>query len=92
MHNAAVAAADAAACMRACVRACAAACTIDNMNQLINSLEQTQARRIEFPYRNIREYFYTKIRFFAPTLSARLGLAGQICMSYVVYIWPARPF
>jgi hypothetical protein len=31
--------------------------------------------------RNIREYFYTKIRFSTPTLSAFLGLAGQICLS-----------
>ena len=30
---------------------------------------------------NIREYFNTKIRFSTPTLSALLGLAGQICLS-----------
>jgi len=30
---------------------------------------------------NIREYFYTKIRFSTPTLSALLPLAGQICLS-----------
>ena len=30
---------------------------------------------------NFREYFYTKIRFSTPTLSALLGMAGQICMS-----------
>ena len=30
---------------------------------------------------NIREYFYTKIRFSTPALSALLPLAGQICMS-----------
>jgi hypothetical protein len=31
------------------------------------------------PY--IREYFYTKIRFFTPALSALLPLAGQIYLS-----------
>ena len=31
--------------------------------------------------RNIREYFYAKIRSSMPTLSAFLGLAGQICLS-----------
>jgi hypothetical protein len=30
---------------------------------------------------NIHEYFYTKIRFFTPALSALLPLAGKICMS-----------
>jgi hypothetical protein len=30
---------------------------------------------------NIREYFYTKIRFSTPALSALLGLAGKICLS-----------
>jgi hypothetical protein len=30
---------------------------------------------------NIRKYFYAKIRFSTPTLSALLGLAGQICLS-----------
>jgi hypothetical protein len=30
---------------------------------------------------NIREYFYTNIRFSTPTLSTLLGLAGQICLS-----------
>jgi hypothetical protein len=29
---------------------------------------------------NIREYFYMKIRLCTPTLSALLGLAGQMCM------------
>jgi hypothetical protein len=47
-----VAAADPAA---ACMRACAAARVIDTMYQLIYSSAQTQARRIEFSYRNIRE-------------------------------------
>ena len=31
--------------------------------------------------RNIRENFYTKIRTSTPTLSAYLGLAGQIYLS-----------
>ena len=101
MHAAAAAAA--AACMRACV----VARVIDTMYQLIYSSAQTQAWRIEFSYRNIREirrgqkdelgalrpelvlltapnfreYFYTKIRFSTPALSALLGLAGQICLS-----------
>jgi hypothetical protein len=30
---------------------------------------------------NIREYFYTKIRFSTPGLNALLGLAGQIFLS-----------
>jgi hypothetical protein len=30
---------------------------------------------------NIREYIYTKIRFSAPTLSALLPMAGQICLT-----------
>jgi hypothetical protein len=30
---------------------------------------------------NIHEYFYTKIRFSTPALSALLPLAGQICLS-----------
>ena len=30
---------------------------------------------------NIREYFYAKIRFSTPALSALLGLAGQIYLS-----------
>ena len=30
---------------------------------------------------NIREYFYTEIRFSTPALSALLPLAGQICLS-----------
>jgi hypothetical protein len=51
MHAAAAAAA--AACMRACV----VARVIDTMYQLIYSSAQTQAWRIEFPYRNIRESY-----------------------------------
>jgi hypothetical protein len=38
-------------------RACAAACMIDTMCQLIISSAQTQAWKIKFSYRNIREYF-----------------------------------
>ena len=30
---------------------------------------------------NFREYFYTKIRFSTPALSALVDLAGQICLS-----------
>jgi hypothetical protein len=81
--------------LRACVRACAAACVIDIMYQLIYSPAQTQAWRTEFSYRNIRpcpelvlltvpnirEYFYTKIRFSTPALSALLTLTGQICQT-----------
>ena len=43
--------------LRACVRAWLPACVIDTMYQLIYSSEQTQAWRIEFPYRNIDEYW-----------------------------------
>ena len=64
--------------LRACVRAWLPACVIDTMYQLIYSSAKTQAWRIEFSYRNIR---YTKIRFSTPTLSALLGMAGQICLS-----------
>jgi hypothetical protein len=52
VHADAAAAAAAAACMRAC----AAACVIDTMYQLVHSSAQTHAWRIEFSYRNIREY------------------------------------
>jgi hypothetical protein len=51
MHAAAAAAA-AAARMRACV----VARVIDTVYQLFYSSAQTQAWRIEFSYRNIREY------------------------------------
>jgi hypothetical protein len=64
------------ACMR--TRACVVARVIDTVYHLIYSSAQTQVWRIEFPYINIR---YTKIRFSTPTLSAFLGLAGQICLS-----------
>ena len=40
----------------ACIRACVVARVIDTMYQLIYSSAQTQAWRIEFSYRNIREY------------------------------------
>jgi hypothetical protein len=77
MHAAAAVAA--AVCMRACV----VARVIDTMYQLIYSSAQTQVRPelalLTAP--NIREYFYAKIRFSTPTLSALLGLAGQICLS-----------
>jgi hypothetical protein len=46
-----------AAAAAACMRACVVARVIDTMYQLIYSSAQThQAWRIEFPYRNIREY------------------------------------
>jgi hypothetical protein len=51
MHAAAAAAA--AACMRACV----VARVTDTMYQLIYSSAQAQAWRIEFPYKNIHEYW-----------------------------------
>jgi hypothetical protein len=38
------------------MRACVVARVIDTMYQLIYSSAQTQAWRIEFPYRNIDEY------------------------------------
>jgi hypothetical protein len=50
MHAAAT---DAAA---ACMRACVVARVIGTMYQLIYSSAQTRAWRIEFSYRNIREY------------------------------------
>jgi hypothetical protein len=50
-HAAAAAAAAAVACMRPYV----AAHVIDTMYELIYSSAQTQAWRIEFSYRNIRE-------------------------------------
>ena len=53
---AAAAAADAAGYPAACMRACVVARVIDTMYQLIYSSAQTQAWRIEFSYRNIREY------------------------------------
>jgi hypothetical protein len=46
----------AAAAAAACMRACVAARVIDTLYQLIYSSAQTQAWRIEFPYRNIHEY------------------------------------
>jgi hypothetical protein len=52
MNRHAAAAAAAAACMRACV----VARVIDTVYQLIYSSAQTQAWRIEFPYRHIDEY------------------------------------
>ena len=72
---------DATAAVAACMRACVVARVIDTMYQQIYSSAQTQAWRIELPYRNIREYFYTKNRFSTHGLSALLGLAGQICLS-----------
>jgi hypothetical protein len=50
--------ADATAAAAACMRACVVARVIDTMYQLIYSSAQTQAWRIEFPYRNIHEYFW----------------------------------
>ena len=49
--------ADAAAAAAACMRACVVARVIDTMYQLIYSSAQTQAWRIEFSYRNIRESY-----------------------------------
>ena len=49
----AAAAAAAATCMRACV----AARVIDTIYQLIYSSAQTRAWRIEFSYRDIRDYW-----------------------------------
>jgi hypothetical protein len=46
----------AAAAAAACMRACVAARVIDTLYQLIYSSAQTQAWRIEFPYRNIDGY------------------------------------
>jgi hypothetical protein len=46
---------DAAAAVAACMRACVVARVIGTMYQLIYSSAQTQAWRIKFPYRNIRD-------------------------------------
>ena len=54
MHDAAAAAA-AAACMHA--RACAAACVIDTIYQMFYMSAQTRAWRIEFSYKDIRDYW-----------------------------------
>jgi hypothetical protein len=48
--------ANAAAAAAACMRACVVARVIGTMYQLIYSLAQTRAWRIEFSYRNIHEY------------------------------------
>ena len=67
--------------LRACMRACVAACVIDTMYQLIHT------RRILLPKLALLsglillEYFYTKIPFSTPALSALLSLAGQIYLS-----------
>jgi hypothetical protein len=44
-------------------------------------VRDTVSRARPFDSRNFREYFYTKIRFSTPALSALLGLAGKICLS-----------
>jgi hypothetical protein len=49
--------ADAAAAAAVCMRACVVARVIGTMYQLICNSAQTQAWRIEFPYRNIRESY-----------------------------------
>ena len=78
MHAAATAAAGAAAaCMRAGAAAC---CVIDTMYHLIyNSTQLPELVLLTVP--NIREYFYTKLRFSTPAKCALLPLAGQICLS-----------
>jgi hypothetical protein len=76
-------AASAAAAAAACVRACVDAFVINTIYQL------TRRRRpgrgcpelALLPVSILLEYFYTKIRFSTPALSALSGLAGQIYLS-----------
>ena len=44
--------------LRACKRACAAACMIDTMYQLMYMSAQTQAWRIEFSHKDIRDQYH----------------------------------
>ena len=43
--------------MRACVRACVAPSVVDTMYQLIYTSAQTRAWRVEFSYKDIRDYY-----------------------------------
>jgi hypothetical protein len=65
--------------------ACVAAFVVDTIYQLIYTSAQTRVWTCPelalLPVSILLEYFYTEIRFSAPTLSAPLGLAGQIYVS-----------
>jgi hypothetical protein len=66
------------------MRARVAACVIDTMYQLIYTRRRPGRgvpRDPLFSASILLEYFYTKIRFSTPALSALLGLAGQIYLS-----------
>ena len=61
------------------MRACVAAFVIDTISQLTRRRRQPPELAL-LSGSILLEYFYTKIRFSTPTLSALLPLAGQICV------------